>query len=404
VDYIYCLEELEKAQFSGKWVLSDPSGRRWNLYFSQGRILYATGGNHPVRRWCRYLKIHCPQRPTYRVAWQRDLVDANTTALGIAWDFALLYLWTQQRKITHEQLTHIIGAIITEVLFDIGQTAEIIHTTVPQAESISPLALIEVSAAISATQQRWRAWQMANLSQYSPNQAPRIRNPAQLRVSTSAESYENLARLLTGQHTLRDLALQMRQETVDVLSSLLPLVQAQWVELISIADLPTPIFRQLRLPEVKTLSQAAPSNALVAHPANSLPSKALVACVDDSSVVRNTMEKLLNAAGYKFLGVEDPVRAISILLRHKPDLIFLDLMMPKVNGDEVCQQLRKLACFRTTPIVILTGNDGYANRLKSNFAGASEFLTKPLDADVVLRVTRKHLAPPVASTERRSQA
>ncbi len=398
MDYIYCLEELEKSQFSGKWVLADPTGRQWNLYWSQGRILYATGGSHPVRRWCRHLRTHCPQRPTYRIAWQRDLADANTMALSIAWDFALLHLWSQRRKITYEQLTNVVGAIITEVLFDISQATEIAHKTVPQAEFISPLVSIEVGAAIAETQRRWQTWQMANLSQYSPNQAPRIRHPAQLRISTSAESYENLARLLTGQHTLWDLAIQMRQEPANVLSSLLPLIQAQWVELINIADLPTPIFRQISLPEVSDLNQPTPANALVAHPPSSAPPKALVACVDDSSLVRNTMEKLLNSAGYQFLGVGDPVRAISILLRHKPDLIFLDLMMPKINGDEVCQQLRKLACFRSTPIVILTGNDGYANRLKSNFAGASEFLTKPLDADVVLRVTRKHLASTVVST------
>jgi two-component system, chemotaxis family, response regulator PixG len=335
---------------------------------------------------------HCPQRPTYRIAWQRDLVDADATAVGIAWDFALLYLWTQRQKITREQLTKVISAITTEVLFDINQAAEVTHKTVPQDGSFSPLVSIEVSAAIAEAQRSWQAWQRAKLSQYSPDKVPLVRKPVQLRLSTSEKSYKNLARLLTGQHTLRDLAGQMQQQPADVLSSLLPLIQAEWVELTSIADLPKPIFRQNNLPEVGDLSPSTPPKARITQPPNSASPKALVACVDDSFMVRNTMEKLLNSAGYQFLGVDDPIRAISILLRHKPDLIFLDLMMPKVNGDEVCKQLRKLACFRTTPIVILTGNDGYANRLKSNFAGASEFLTKPLDADVVLSVTRKHLA------------
>jgi len=103
------------------------------------------------------------------------------------------------------------------------------------------------------------------------------------------------------------------------------------------------------------------------------------------------MEALLTSAGYEFLGVDSALRAISVLLARKPDLIFLDLVMPEANGYEVCEQLRKLSCFRNTPIVILTGSDGYSNRLRANFAKASGFLGKPLNAEAVLGEIRRHL-------------
>jgi chemotaxis family two-component system response regulator PixG len=108
------------------------------------------------------------------------------------------------------------------------------------------------------------------------------------------------------------------------------------------------------------------------------------------------MEELLISAGYQFVGIEDAVRAIGILLSRKPDVIFLDLMMPDINGYELCEQLRKLSCFRETPIVILTSNDGFASRLRSKIVNASDFLSKPLNAEAVLSVIDKYLNQSVA--------
>ena len=185
-----------------------------------------------------------------------------------------------------------------------------------------------------------------------------------------------LVQRLNGQHTLYDLAVQMQRDVVEVTASLLPFIQLGWVELITVTDLPALIYP--RRPSQLTLPPTASS-------------KTLIACVDDSVSVRNTMETLLTSAGYQFLGLESPLRAISVLLARKPNFIFLDLVMPDANGYEVCEQLRRLSCFRNTPIVILTGNDGYANRLRANFVKASGFLSKPLNAETVLSEIRKHL-------------
>jgi two-component system, chemotaxis family, response regulator PixG len=85
------------------------------------------------------------------------------------------------------------------------------------------------------------------------------------------------------------------------------------------------------------------------------------------------------------------MRAIAVLLARKPNLIFLDLVMPSTNGYEICSQLRKLSYFRDTPIVILTGHDGIVDRVRAKLVGASDFLSKPADAETVLSVIRKHL-------------
>jgi two-component system, chemotaxis family, response regulator PixG len=79
------------------------------------------------------------------------------------------------------------------------------------------------------------------------------------------------------------------------------------------------------------------------------------------------------------------------LIAKKPQLIFLDLVMPNANGYEICSRLRKVAAFRDTPIVILTGNDGVIDRVRAKVVGATDFLTKPVQSDLVLDVAQKYL-------------
>lgn len=330
-----------------------------------------------MRRWRRNLSLYCPRIPTYRLAWQTDLANADPAALTLGWEYALLSLWVTQQKITGEQAAAMVRAVIDTVLFDVMQAADGTDQIHQQDYSVgSGLKAIDVDTVAFNAQLRWQTWQTAKLGSYSPNCAPVIKQPTQLKAQSSAQFYQTLVNLLNGEHTLYDLAIEMRREIIEVAASLHPCIQLGWIELRHIPDLPAPVYRH-RLP-------AAPAIAPVSG-------GMLIACVDDSLLVRHTMEKLLTSAGYQFLGVDDPVRAIGILLARKPSLIFLDLVMPKTSGHEVCQQLRKLSCFRTTPIVMLTGSDGFANRLKSNFVGASDFLSKPLDAEAVLSVIRKHL-------------
>jgi chemotaxis family two-component system response regulator PixG len=175
----------------------------------------------------------------------------------------------------------------------------------------------------------------------------------------------------------------MRRDVVEVTRSLLLYIQLGLVELVNIPDLPAPVNTPVR----KTPATVA------------MPTGPLVACVDDSPLVCQTMEALLVAAGYRFVGVEDALRAFSILLARKPDVIFLDLVMPNTNGYEICSKLRKVSFFRNTPIVILTGNDGIVDRVRAKLVGASDFLSKPVEAGTVLSVIRKHLEQGVQSAK-----
>lgn len=376
------LETLKPLRFSGQLAFTGSKEQQWVFYLHLGQIIYATGATHPVRRWQRNLASHCPQIPVRSTTWQQDLANIEAATLTTCWEYQLLCLWVAQQKITREQAAKMIRAIVAEVLFDVAQAMPVTY----QVKQVKPdkrfsieLVLIDVEQAIAEIEETWQAWQNPLLVNYSPNKAPIIKQPEQLRKRRSAEVYQTLTKLLDGQHTLRDVAVETKRDVVAVTRSLLPCIQLGWVELTTIPDLPAPFLTPVQRGVPETLSIRAN------------PTGPLIACVDDSPLVCKTMESLLTTEGYRFVAISDALRAIATLLTRKPDVIFLDLVMPNANGYEICEQLRKLSCFRNTPILILTGNDGFVDRFRAKVVGASDFLSKPVDAQKVLSVVRKHL-------------
>jgi len=373
-DFVSQLSALKQNRFSGQFFLKG-AGQEWNIYLFLGRILYASGGNHSARRWLRNLKLYCPQIDINQLKLSAIFSNSSSATFENCWECQLLYAGVEQRQITREQAGKMIGAIVAEVLFDVTQAIHVTYQIKPENISLPQLVLLDPGQLLTAVQQVWQTWQKAKIADRSPNKAPVINQPEQLQQQVSPAVYQNLTKLLDGQHTLRELAVAMNRDVRDVICSLLPYIQAGLVELIDIPDLAPPI---------APTSPAAP-------PPTTASKGPLIACVDDSPLVCQSMEQILTAHGYQFVAIQDSLRAIAGLLSRKPDLIFLDLVMPNTNGYEICSQLRKVSAFRTTPIIILTGNDGIIDRVRAKIVGASDFISKPVDAETVLAATSKHL-------------
>jgi two-component system, chemotaxis family, response regulator PixG len=163
----------------------------------------------------------------------------------------------------------------------------------------------------------------------------------------------------------------MNRDIVSLASSLLPFIQLGLVELTNISDAIAPI---------SMITDA------------DKPQKPVIACIDDSRLICHLMTTILFNAGYRSVSINDPLKSINILLALKPDVIFLDLIMPNLNGYEVCHKLRKYSLLRNTPIIILTANDGMIDRVRAKMVGASGFLSKSkVDEQKVLKVVSKHL-------------
>jgi chemotaxis family two-component system response regulator PixG len=373
-DFVSQLTALKQDRFSGQLLLKSSLGQEWLMYFFLGRILYASGGSQPVRRWLRYLRLHCPQVDIQQLKLSAVLSSSALNSSENCWECQLLNAGIEKQQITREQAGKMIAAIVAEVMFDITQATHLTYQSKPDNVTLPQLALLDPGQLLSEVQQVWQLWQKAQIADRSPNKAAVINQPEQLQQQVSPAVYQNLTKLLDGQRTLRDLSVVMNRDVKDVVCSLLPYIQAGLVELIDIPDLAPPV------------APTAP-----ATPPSTTSGGSLIACIDDSPLVCQSMEQILTANGYRFFAVQDSLRAIAGLLSRKPDLIFLDLVMPNTNGYEICSQLRKVSAFRITPIIILTGNDGIIDRVRAKIVGASDFLSKPVDAETVLSVTAKHL-------------
>ncbi|WP_019508932.1 response regulator [Pleurocapsa sp. PCC 7319] len=368
-------ESLKEARFSGQLVISDTQNHTWILYMYLGRIMYASGGVHPVRRWRRHIVAYCPERLSQIEEIQLTLANIAQEESRISWEYQLLSLWIDQNKISSEQATKVIRATIVEVLFDVTQAMEVTYEPIKDNLLSTRLILIDAEQAIVEANKLYSDWQEAKVADRSPDMSPIIRQPEALQQKTSAQVYQNLRQLLDGKQTLRDLSVRMKRDVVTVTRSLLPYIQLGLVQLISIGDIAPPA----STPIAKKLTTTKALN------------RSTIACIDDSPIICQTMESIITGAGYQFVAEMDGLRAIAILLSRKPDLIFLDLVMPNTNGYEICSQLRKLSFFKTTPIVILTGNDGIVDRVRAKMVGSTDFLAKPAKPEQVLATINKYI-------------
>lgn len=117
-----------------------------------------------------------------------------------------------------------------------------------------------------------------------------------------------------------------------------------------------------------------------------------IVCVDDSLTILKAVEAFLDDPMFEFKGIADPLNALMEVIRHKPDVILLDITMPNLDGYEFCSLLRRHESFKHVPIIMLTGNTGIIDRARAKFVGASGYLTKPFGQSELLKIVLKHLS------------
>jgi two-component system, chemotaxis family, response regulator PixG len=299
----------------------------WSLFFRLGRLMWATGGVHRFRRWYRLLRLCCPELP------QNNIQLANKE-VSKAWEYLVLRVLIKRQWIQREQAITLIQQAISEVLFDIVQTASertLTCSFTTQQNLEEPIVLIHSEQILNHTLGQWQRWVDADLTRYSPNLAPVLQNREKLREQVADNVLNKLETTLDGNSTLRDVAVLTKQNLLMLTWSMINYANKNWIELQQIADL---ISLKPDRDKPNVTPPPTSSNAL------------LVACVDDNPNVCRVMERILTVAGYRFIAVQDPLQTLPILLEHKPDLIFLDLVMPIASGYEICAQLRRVSAFK----------------------------------------------------------
>lgn len=330
--------------------------------FDRGRLSGISGGEDLADCWRRNLEIAKLNSP----------VDSE---IGD----------TSDKKVPSKFYVVAQKLVTSEVLFDLIQICQctqqqLSYQFIPieanQLKSNSNLRLLDIQPMLARAIRGWQAWQNAGLSDYFPNQFLQIQDSVKLLKLIRVDSSFATLLSIDGRKSLRNLAADRQQDLLKFTTHLLPLLTVRAISL-------SPV--QIDRIETKNLDRnSANDNALKR-------AGSLIACIDDSIVVYKNLERFLTDRGYRSYAVQDPLKAILTLIKQKPDLIFLDLLMPIANGYEICQQIRKTPSLKHIPIIILTAKDGLFDRMRAKAIGANEFLSKPICNADILRILGKYL-------------
>ena len=116
-----------------------------------------------------------------------------------------------------------------------------------------------------------------------------------------------------------------------------------------------------------------------------------VMVIDDSKTIRRTAETLLKKAGCEVVTAIDGFEALAKITDQNPDVIFIDIMMPRLDGYQTCALIKKNKNYKNTPVILLTSKDGLFDRARGRIVGSDRYLTKPFTKDELLSAIKEHL-------------
>ncbi|HAC63777.1 MAG TPA: response regulator [Cyanothece sp. UBA12306] len=373
---------LEHNKFTGKLEILSSIQERWSLYFLRGRMVWIYGGCHPYRSWQRSLK-------KYSLLGQVNSELITKSEQFECWNYYILTILINQNISNREPIKKLIFSNAVEIFFDIiQQDHQNNNQYIWQSKSADfllksglqvPITFIDFKECSRRAKEALSNWSQKGLQSWSPNLSPRVIDPKKLAQEVSKIVYTNFIQVLDKQHSLRDLSVQMNQNLLKFSYSLSIYVHKGLLEFVEIPDL-----------SAKNLP-LTPVNALSNNQQYQSKNQLLIAGIDDSPQVGHMMKYILNKAGYNFLGIDNALEAIPQLITHQPNLIFLDIGMPLMNGYELCTKIRQTSKLKDIPIVILTSNDAMIDRVQAKSSGASDFLNKPIKTEEILKVVQKFL-------------
>jgi twitching motility two-component system response regulator PilG len=116
-----------------------------------------------------------------------------------------------------------------------------------------------------------------------------------------------------------------------------------------------------------------------------------VLVIDDSKTIRRTAETLLSKEGCKVFTAEDGFDALSKIADHRPDIVFVDIMMPRLDGYQTCSLIKHNKMFKSTPVIMLSSKDGLFDRARGRMVGSEQYLTKPFTKEELLGAIERHV-------------
>lgn len=342
----------------------------WLVFFVNGQIVYTI---HSENRGCRRLRDNLSR---YQVKLIPEELKNIQNISHNEIEYAYLWQLIKQNRLTPEQGKNIIQQMVKETLFDLlslRQGAFIFEMGL----GLDPLLTsVEISPLLMEMMKEVQKWKQLHPYFESPQQALTIADQEQLKNTLPEKAYEQLLHWSDGKTSLRRLSRRLQRNLGTLARGIYPYVERGWLH---------PVMAM-------TPSVSVSKNLWdVSNTRNS----SHVVCLDDDLTIGKTVEAILKENGYDISLITDPLSGLTLIFELNPDLILCDIAMPKLDGYEICAMLRHSQAFQSTPIIMLTGKEGFIDRIRARMMGATDYLTKPFGEQELLLLIEKYIKPKI---------
>ncbi|MBW4620313.1 MAG: response regulator [Cyanosarcina radialis HA8281-LM2] len=337
----------------------------WFVFCLNGQIVYAAERDGSLSRLRDYLH-------RYQVETALDQLQTNPTAAANAPEYGYLWALLETHVLTPAQVRSIIYGMVSETLFDLLSLHQGCFRFVTGPGLSPQLNTWEIGPLATKIVKQIQEWKQFHPHIYSPHQRPAIVDPTRLSASLPLNAFQVLENLADGSKSLRQLSRYLHRDLVSVTKAIYPYIQKGWV--------------QMLCPERQEAVAGTHKGESYSSPAS-----AHVVCIEDDASIGKAVEYILSQSGYKVTLINNPLEALSLVFKLKPDLILCDLTMPELDGYEVCAMLRQSTAFRQTPIVMLTAKDGFIDRVKARMVRSTDYLTKPFTENELLMLVERYI-------------
>lgn len=430
------LEHLSGCYDSAHLQVSN-SSVSWSIYLAQGKITYASHSVEPFDRLDRHLRRLAHQVPTIvsetRAQLRHLMVETDAQGQSIQNpDYQAICWLVNHQYLKSVQAAALIEGLVKEVIESFLLVKEGNYHLSSEIDVLPEFCTLDLKPILEHSQKQLQGWQSLGPQIWSPYQRPYFLSRTRAQQQLLPEIRQKLSAMLKG-FSFYHLAVLVNQDELQLAQSLhpyivdgtislhdphppfdqLPHTFNQLAETLKQLPIPVPpekipLFTKGELgrasvqkPEVqkpeapiRTTATAKTATHAVSQPPAAPAKKGTytIVCVDDSPTMLKEISYFLDDESFSVIPISDPVKALMQIIRLNPDLILLDVRMASIDGYELCRLLRNHSRFRSTPIVMVTGNTGIIDRVKARLVGASGYLTKPFNQAELLKMVFKHLA------------
>ncbi|BFM39987.1 response regulator [Synechocystis sp. LKSZ1] len=335
------LRQLVADKVTGKLTIQNPFDEfvNWQIYLGNGKIHFANSAAGSIERLNYLLGSHLHQR---KITLPPQLTD----------DYRYLCDLWKQEIFSFQQTRSILTQFTQEALVQILSLPKTTCYLDPKGGLEQLFLNLNLEQVIAPVQHKIRYWWELRSEVNSPFQRPLVEDWNRVQTTLAKAHHQSNGWLKKLHHALESLqclygiASQTQLSTLQLAMLLRPLIKTGEITMLPYQEIQT-------------------------------DNRPLVVCINDRPAIQRMVQYTLVANGFKTMALEDPFKALAILLSQQPSLVFMDAQMQDMSGYELCSLCRKTPSLKDLPIIMLTDNDNLIERLRAKLAGASGFLQKP---------------------------